>query len=240
MHVTRPVLKLTSLFRTTSLSHFRLPYAVRFSSSHFSTSPPESGFPEWGARPPNDPLAQAVSLPPLPTRPDRPNESIETKRARLLYSCRKRGILETDLILSTYASKHLETMGLEELVEFDKLMEENDWDIYYWVTGGKVAPEHVAGMKIFPGLVEHAKNKERKGLRMPDLNANATTGKTQRRTFSTTVSSRSSSTPVPPSPKYSEGEKAIHVKLADALLPTRLVVTDISGEGSNPAASFCL
>ncbi|KAF8915463.1 hypothetical protein BGZ52_000590, partial [Haplosporangium bisporale] len=41
-----------------------------------------------------------TNLPPLPRDPD---ESLQTIRARLTYQSRKRGILETDLLLSTFA-----------------------------------------------------------------------------------------------------------------------------------------
>ena len=54
---------------------------------------------------------------PLP----RPGESIETTRSRLVYQSRKRGTLENDLLLSTFAQEHLGTMNAEELSEFDKV-----------------------------------------------------------------------------------------------------------------------
>ena len=50
-----------------------------------------------------------------------------------LGACRKRGILENDLILSKFAHEHLETMTSEQLELFDDLLCENDWDVYYWV-----------------------------------------------------------------------------------------------------------
>ncbi len=98
-----------------------------------------------------------------------PKELISTKRARLLYSSRKRGILETDLLLSTFSKKYLHKMNDKELSDYDILMEENDWDIYYWVTGSLAPPSHVKEMSIFPMLVEHSKNAEKKVLRMPDF-----------------------------------------------------------------------
>ena len=54
---------------------------------------------------------------PLP----RPGEPIETTRARLIYQSRKRGTLESDLLLSTFAQEHLGTMDAEALSEFDKV-----------------------------------------------------------------------------------------------------------------------
>lgn len=47
---------------------------------------------------------------------------------------RKRGTLESDLLLSTFANSNLTTMSLEQLKEYDQFLDENDWDIYYWAT----------------------------------------------------------------------------------------------------------
>ncbi|KAK2806827.1 hypothetical protein FQN50_005689 [Emmonsiellopsis sp. PD_5] len=47
---------------------------------------------------------------------------------------RKRGTLESDLLLSTFASQNLPSMSASQLEEFDKFLDENDWDIYYWAT----------------------------------------------------------------------------------------------------------
>lgn len=58
---------------------------------------------------------------PAPEPLPRPNESLETTRARLLYQSRKRGTLESDLLLSTFARDHLSTMTRAELSEYDKV-----------------------------------------------------------------------------------------------------------------------
>ncbi|PNY24415.1 Succinate dehydrogenase assembly factor 2, mitochondrial [Tolypocladium capitatum] len=64
----------------------------------------------------------------------RTGEDDNTKRARLLYQSRKRGILESDLLLSTFAAVHLPSMAGPQLTQYDLLLDENDWDIYYWAT----------------------------------------------------------------------------------------------------------
>ncbi|KAF9891979.1 succinate dehydrogenase assembly factor 2 [Aspergillus nanangensis] len=64
----------------------------------------------------------------------RDGEDMVTMRARLLYQSRKRGILESDLLLSTFADVYLAKMTHEQLHEYDKFLDENDWDIYYWAT----------------------------------------------------------------------------------------------------------
>lgn len=47
---------------------------------------------------------------------------------------RKRGTLESDLLLSTFADANLGSMTLEQLRQYDLFLDENDWDIYYWTT----------------------------------------------------------------------------------------------------------
>lgn len=47
---------------------------------------------------------------------------------------RKRGILETDLVLSTFADARLHDMDRAQLEQYDRFLDENDWDIYYWTT----------------------------------------------------------------------------------------------------------
>lgn len=47
---------------------------------------------------------------------------------------RKRGTLESDLLLSTFADENLGTMSAKQLQQYDLFLDENDWDIYYWVT----------------------------------------------------------------------------------------------------------
>lgn len=107
-------------------------------------------------------------LEPLP----RPNEDTETKRARLLYQSRKRGILETDLLLSRFAKKYLATMTRAELDEYDELLDQPDWDIYYWATRNNdvsPCPERWEKSSIMAQLRDLSENKEREVMRMPDL-----------------------------------------------------------------------
>lgn len=47
---------------------------------------------------------------------------------------RKRGTLESDLLLSTFADANLAKMSQTQLATYDRFLDENDWDIYYWVT----------------------------------------------------------------------------------------------------------
>lgn len=64
--------------------------------------------------------ATPLDLPPPEPLP-RPGESVDKLRARLVYQSRKRGTLESDLLLSTFAKDELKTMSEEELKEFDRV-----------------------------------------------------------------------------------------------------------------------
>lgn len=102
----------------------------------------------------------------------REGESVEEMRKRLVYQSRKRGILETDLLLSRFAKKYLDTFDRELLSEYDKLLDELDWDIYYWATKKydiTPLPDRWADSKILKLLQEESLNKEREILRMPAL-----------------------------------------------------------------------
>ncbi|OTF75718.1 delta(3,5)-Delta(2,4)-dienoyl-CoA isomerase, mitochondrial-like, partial [Euroglyphus maynei] len=87
------------------------------------------------------------------------NESIAQKRARLLYQSRKRGMLENDLLLSTFAKKYLDSMSQEELDLYDRLINtvSNDWDLYYWAVGSKEIPEEFRN-SIMDKFSEHVRN----------------------------------------------------------------------------------
>lgn len=69
-------------------------------------------------------------------RPHRPaNEPREVRIKRLAMRSMRRGIKEMDLILSAYAGDRLEGMSADTLTLYDDLLDENDHDLYQWVTG---------------------------------------------------------------------------------------------------------
>ncbi|XP_055700376.1 succinate dehydrogenase assembly factor 2-B, mitochondrial-like [Phlebotomus papatasi] len=107
----------------------------------------------------------------IPEYPFKENEPLETQKARLLYQSRKRGMLENDLLLSTFAGKYLSGMTAEQTKLYDKLINgpSNDWDIYYWATEKKALPEEYDN-EIMTMLREHVKNQPREiRSRQPDL-----------------------------------------------------------------------
>ena len=70
------------------------------------------------------------------------SESAEARIKRLKMRSMRRGIKEMDIILSAYADAHLEQMNEAEISLYDDLLNENDQDLYAWVTGQIAPPEH--------------------------------------------------------------------------------------------------
>jgi len=97
------------------------------------------------------------------------NETIETLRARLVYQSRKRGTLESDLLLSTFARDHLNLMTEVELKEYDKLLDEADWDIYYWATDKRTPPGRWVDSPLLEQLRVHTRNEGKVVRKMPPL-----------------------------------------------------------------------
>lgn len=87
------------------------------------------------------------------------NESIVKKRARLTWQSRKRGIKENCLIFGTFADKYLKTFSMDQLNLYDKLLNkaDNEWEIYYWMTGTERVPE-MFDNEIMKLLQTHCKN----------------------------------------------------------------------------------
>lgn len=67
--------------------------------------------------------------------------SEEARLKRLRMRSWRRGMKEMDLILGPFADSGLATLADPELDAYERLLDENDQDLYLWVTGARDAPE---------------------------------------------------------------------------------------------------
>lgn len=74
------------------------------------------------------------------------SETAENRIKRLKMRSMRRGIKEMDIILSAYADENLERMQDDDIRLYDDLLNENDQDLYSWVTGQTTPPEKFQGM----------------------------------------------------------------------------------------------
>lgn len=67
-------------------------------------------------------------------------ERPEHRLKRLHMRSIRRGIKEMDIILGGFAAQHLPDLGAAQLDEYELLLEENDHDLYLWVSGQLPTP----------------------------------------------------------------------------------------------------
>lgn len=70
----------------------------------------------------------------------------EHKIKRLYMRSIRRGIKEMDLILTSFADGHLAQMEDANLDLYSVMLDENDHDLYQWVTRQQPAPDRFAGL----------------------------------------------------------------------------------------------
>jgi antitoxin CptB len=77
---------------------------------------------------------------------DRGGETLEARLKRMRMRSWRRGTKEMDLILGPFGDRNLGTMSASDLDAYDRLLIENDQDLYQWVTGQRTPPEHLSDL----------------------------------------------------------------------------------------------
>jgi len=72
------------------------------------------------------------------------SEDRETRLKRLRMRSMRRGIKEMDLILIAFSETELEGLDPRELDRYEALLNENDQDLYQWVSGQSEPPGPLA------------------------------------------------------------------------------------------------
>ncbi len=75
-------------------------------------------------------------------------ETEDARRKRLYMRSIRRGIKEMDIILGTFAADHLASMADADLATYDRLLSENDHDLYAWVTGTAAPLDEFEGIIV--------------------------------------------------------------------------------------------
>ena len=71
------------------------------------------------------------------------SETREIRLKRLRHRSWRRGVREMDLILGRFADADLARLDEAGLDAYERLLDQPDWDLYYWITGAEpVPPEH--------------------------------------------------------------------------------------------------
>lgn len=67
-------------------------------------------------------------------------EESDIRRKRLLYQSGHRGTKESDLLLGAFAAAHLGAFGPAQLDRYEAMLNENDKDLFDWISGRAAPP----------------------------------------------------------------------------------------------------
>ena len=71
-------------------------------------------------------------------------EAHDTRLKRLKIRSWRRGTKEMDLILGGWSDRYLAGLDAETLDTYEAVLDENDQDLYLWVSGQAKPPDHLA------------------------------------------------------------------------------------------------
>ncbi|KAK9832787.1 hypothetical protein WJX81_000862 [Elliptochloris bilobata] len=74
---------------------------------------------------------------------------------RLLYRSRQRGFLEMDLLVGQFAARRLPQMTEPELVAFSTVLDQENPDLFKWLTGQEAPSDAMEKNNTFKELREH-------------------------------------------------------------------------------------
>lgn len=66
-----------------------------------------------------------------------------------MYRAKQRGLLELDLVIGIYAERNVPTMSVDKLAETERLLREENVDLWQWLTQQSTAPDHVQENAVF-------------------------------------------------------------------------------------------
>ena len=66
-----------------------------------------------------------------------------------MYRAKQRGLLELDLLIGIFAERNIPSMSTERLAETQELLNEENVDLFKWLTQQLEAPERVQQNSVF-------------------------------------------------------------------------------------------
>jgi succinate dehydrogenase flavin-adding protein (antitoxin of CptAB toxin-antitoxin module) len=76
-------------------------------------------------------------------RPRPEGETDETRRRRLVYQSRYRGMVEMDIIFGSFAQARLDQLSGVLLEGYDTLLRQYDNDLFNWLVSGQAPPAEI-------------------------------------------------------------------------------------------------
>lgn len=80
---------------------------------------------------------------------------LEAARRVILYRSRQRGWLELDVILGSFAEKHLANFSSDEVAQFESILATENPDLYKFVSGQLPPNDDLKNNNVFKKLLQH-------------------------------------------------------------------------------------
>lgn len=81
-------------------------------------------------------------------------ETTENWRKRLTFRAWHRGTREMDLLMGSFADRHINSFDRSDLTIFEEILINNDPDVYDWIIGRQKAPQEL-NSKVLDLLLRH-------------------------------------------------------------------------------------
>jgi antitoxin CptB len=82
-------------------------------------------------------------------------EALDDMRKRLRFRSWHRGTRELDLIMGTFADRHLDHFDAVQLGQYEEILTHPDPDLYNWITGAEAVPANYSN-SVMALLVQHS------------------------------------------------------------------------------------
>jgi succinate dehydrogenase assembly factor 2 len=86
-------------------------------------------------------------------------ERDQNRRKRMIYRSKQRGWLEADLLMGSWAAEHVPSLTIEELDEYEILLQEETIDIYNYISKKDPLPPHLQTLAVMKKLQDYALTK---------------------------------------------------------------------------------
>lgn len=82
---------------------------------------------------------------------------MDAQRKKLIFRSEHRGTKEMDIVLGRFARGFLPTCSDEEVQIYETLLQENDPDLYNWISGRETPPEPIASNAALNKIIQSYK-----------------------------------------------------------------------------------
>lgn len=69
---------------------------------------------------------------------------ISLLKRKLIYRSWHRGCKETDILLGYFALRHLNKFSMDELIEYEKIVDLDDYELYCYITDKHPYPSNIS------------------------------------------------------------------------------------------------